>query len=93
MLAKPISLLPPAMIEQTGAAFRECDLTNADFTDAVITGASFGEFTRLTPFARPNPGLTIEQIRSTWNFKHGRMDGIQLPPDLSAALAEEAGNP
>ncbi len=76
----------------TGAAFIQCDLSNADFTDAVITGASFGEFARLTPFARPNPGLTIEQIRSTWNFKQGRMDGIQLPPDLSAALAEEAEN-
>jgi len=67
----------------TGAAFWQCSLLAADFTDAVITGASF---------AHPYPastGLTAEQIRSTWNFKNGRMEGIVLPPDVARALAAE----
>jgi uncharacterized protein YjbI with pentapeptide repeats len=49
----------------------------AKFDDAVISGAKLGE-------AR---NLTADQIRTTWNFKHGRMADIELP----AAVARELG--
>jgi len=67
----------------TGAAFGRCDLTNVDFTGAVITGADFA-YRR-----QPNTGLTADQIKSTWNYKHGRMEGIQLPPGIAEALRSE----
>jgi len=35
-------------------------------------------------------GLTLDQIKSTWNYKHGRMAGIQLPEELAKALEKEA---
>lgn len=47
------------------------------FDDAVISGAKFDR-------ARE---LTADQIRVTWNFKHGRMADIELP----AAVAQELG--
>jgi hypothetical protein len=34
-------------------------------------------------------GLTVEQIKSTWNYKNGKMDRIKLPPDIQKALDEE----
>lgn len=49
----------------------------AMFDDAVISGAKFDQ-------ARE---LTADQIRTTWNFKHGRMADIELP----AAVARELG--
>ena len=67
----------------TGAAFGRCDLTNVDFTGAVITGADFA-YRR-----QPNTGLTADQIKSTWNYKHGRMEGIQLPPGIAEAFRSE----
>ncbi len=49
---------------------RGCDFTGANFEDAVLTGVRFGQGVT---------GLTVEQIQSTWNYKHGRMAGIVLP--------------
>lgn len=49
----------------------------AKFDDAVISGAKLAG-------ARD---LAADQIRATWNFKHGRMADIELP----AALARELG--
>jgi hypothetical protein len=60
----------------TGVIFRGT-FTGAKFDDAVISGAKLGE-------AR---NLTADQIRTTWNFKHGRMADIELP----AAVARELG--
>jgi len=65
----------------TRARFVECNLNGADFTDAIITDADFrGCF-------RPPP--TVEQIESTWNYKHGRMEGIKLRDDVAEALKKE----
>jgi uncharacterized protein YjbI with pentapeptide repeats len=66
----------------TDCTFRGCNLTGAPFNDAVITNAKF------SPHA-PNTGLTAEQIKSTWNYKHGRMGGIQLPDAIANALQED----
>jgi uncharacterized protein YjbI with pentapeptide repeats len=60
-----------------GARFVYCDLSRADFTDAVITEADFRYL---------DDPPTVEQIKSTWNYKHGRMGGIFLPRQLQDAL-------
>ena len=70
----------------TGAAFGRCDLTNVDFTGAVITGADFVTFRYRDD---PTKGLTADQIKSTWNYKHGRMEGIQLPEAVAKALHDD----
>jgi uncharacterized protein YjbI with pentapeptide repeats len=62
----------------TRAKFVQCDLTGADFTDAVITDADFHGCLDTPP--------TVEQIKSTWNYKHGRMAGVLLAEQLQAAL-------
>ena len=69
----------------TGCRFRNCDFTGASFENAVIADVDFG--------AHPSEGtqnLTLDQIKSTWNYKHGRMAGIRLPEELAKALAKEA---
>lgn len=69
----------------TGAKFIQCDLTGADFTDAVITDADFSACISNPP--------TVEQIQSTWNYKHGRMESIRLPNNLAEALDAPQAKP
>lgn len=64
----------------TGCRFYGCDLREAKFDDAVISRCVF--FDR-TGGERKNRGLTIDQIRSTWNFRNGHLDEIELPPELT----------
>ena len=59
------------------------DLTGADFRDAVISNVDFGS----RDFACK--GLTLEQIKSTWNYKNGRMTEIVLPEEIADALQKE----
>ena len=63
--------------------FSSCDLSNSIFltdlkgaklTDAVITGCIFAD-----TYGDEEPIVTSWQIRSTWNFKTGHMEGIVLP--------------
>ena len=63
--------------------FSDCDLSNSIFltdlkgatlTNAVITGCVFAD-----TYGDEEPIVTSEQIRSTWNFKTGHMEGIILP--------------
>jgi uncharacterized protein YjbI with pentapeptide repeats len=77
----------------TGCVFSHCKLAGAKFDDAVVTDALF-----LTPnyhgtdqSPAESHELTIEQIKSTWNYKHRHMQGIRLPDEIAAALAEEGG--
>jgi len=63
----------------TSCKFDGCDLTDTTFNDAVVSRADFRETT----------GLTVEQIKSTWNYKHGRMAGITLPEGIAKALADK----
>ena len=66
----------------TDCAFRFCILSDADFTDAVVSGADFRLCRRTPP--------TADQIRSTWNYKKGRMEGIRLPEGIAEALRRES---
>lgn len=57
-----------------------CDFRDAIFKDAVVTNVFFDEY---------NTGLTLDQVKSTWNYKHGRMHGITLPKHIAKALEQE----
>ena len=53
-----------------------------DITDSVISNC----------FLRDLNGLTLENVKSTWNYKHGRMEGIVLPAEIQKALDAEKIN-
>jgi uncharacterized protein YjbI with pentapeptide repeats len=75
-----------ARINFTSARFGQCDFSGADFSDAVITGVDFYTTVNLSvPLGCA--GLTADQIRSTWNYKHDRMKGIALPQEVANALS------
>ncbi|MDR1477930.1 MAG: pentapeptide repeat-containing protein, partial [Planctomycetaceae bacterium] len=59
------------------------DLTDVNFTDAVISKCDFGWLSN----------ITIDQIKSTWNYKTGRMNGIKLPEEIQKTLDAEKNNP
>lgn len=61
----------------------KCNMQNAVFTDAVISNCDF----------RGTENLTLEQIKSTWNYKNNRMVGITLPEEIQAALDAEKEQP
>ena len=62
-------------INLTGCRFYDCNFTNASFNDTVISGVTFSGFN-----TRDNmTGLTLDQIKSTWNYKNNRMEGITSP--------------
>jgi hypothetical protein len=52
-----------------------------DLTDSVISGCNIGD------------GITLENIKSTWNYKHNRMEGIKLPDEIQKALDAEKKQP
>jgi len=56
-----------------------CNFHDADLTDSVISRCDF--------FRAKN--LTLDQIKSTWNYKAGRMAGIVLPQELQEAIDAE----
>ncbi len=69
----------------TGCSFSHCKLGGANFEDAVITRASFLSDSRTAESDR----MKIDQIKSTWNYKHNRMEGIKLPKEIATALEME----
>jgi uncharacterized protein YjbI with pentapeptide repeats len=62
-----------------------CKFAGADFEDAIITNASFEKGEAIAE----SDQLTVEQVKSTWNYKQGRMEGIRLPEELAEALKRE----
>ena len=62
-----------------GCLFPPSSMTNSDFTGAKFIDCSLERLTN----------LTVEQIKSTWNYKNNRMDLIKLPPDLQKYFDEE----
>ena len=69
--------------ELSNAVFFNCRFSSSmrgtDIKDSVFTNCIFSEGTN----------LTVEQIKSTWNYKNNRMDLIILPPDLQKYFDEE----
>ena len=63
----------------TNAKFCGLDLTDVDFTNSIITCCSF--------FGAQ--GLTLEQLKSTWNWRVGRMDDVLLPAELREKVDQE----
>lgn len=73
-------------------------LENKELSNAVFVNCKFGSSMRGTNIKdsvftncifREETNLTIEQIKSTWNYKSNRMDLIKLPPDLQKYFDEE----
>jgi uncharacterized protein YjbI with pentapeptide repeats len=75
-----------AGVNLSGARFGQCTFSGADFNDAVITGVNFCSVSLLPSGCT---GLTADQIRTTWNFKHDRMKGIILPQEVVEGLSAE----
>lgn len=76
--------------------FSSCDLSNSIFltdlkgaklTDAVITGCIFAD-----TYGDEEPIVTSWQIRSTWNFRTGHMEGIVLPSRVFEQIKDEINN-
>ena len=72
----------------TNCRFVRCDFSGAEFHDAVISGATFETVPGWPEWQNRNH-LTLDQIKSTWNYKHGRMAGIRLPEKLAKAMKKE----
>lgn len=68
----------------TGASFSACRFSGTKMNDAVISDVNFAK-NRFVP----SIDLTVEQVKSTWNYKQGRMAGIVLPEELAEALRQE----
>jgi hypothetical protein len=83
--------------------FTFCTFENAKLDDAVISGCRFGALyysdreQELTAQRRGMSycrGFTIDQIKSTWNYKHGEMEDVILPEDMAEELQKaEHGGP
>ena len=51
----------------------------------MISGEGFSSFRR----PATSICLNLAQIKSTWNYKHGLMEGVELPDELADALKAE----
>ena len=67
----------------SNASFHGCIFNETSFNDAVISNCWFDRY------PRGEIDLTIEQIKSTWNYKNNRMVGIKFPEELAKALEQE----
>lgn len=67
-----------SLFNLTGTEFT-ANFKNAIFDDAVISHCNFNN----------SKNLTLEQIKSTWNYKTDNMNGINLPKELQTALDAE----
>lgn len=79
----------------TGCYFSGCNLSDTNFEDAVITKCCFrnvtGKLDKDGRFIQWNTnGPTVEQIKSTWNYKHQRMEGVLLPKEIADALKSDS---
>jgi uncharacterized protein YjbI with pentapeptide repeats len=81
-----IAIFPEHVVDFSNMVFIECafgGIGKIDLTNSIISSCDF----------RLLQGLTLDNIKSTWNYKHGRMEGILLPPDIQAALDAEKRKP
>ena len=88
--SEPISL---SGVDCSRMIFINCkmnfDFQNTSLSNSVISGdfAGSGSFSDFSDAKN----LTWEQIQSTWNYKHGRMEGIRLPEHIQEALDADTG--
>ncbi len=62
-----------------GTIRNETNISNCDFTDAIISRCNFWNA----------KNITLSQIKSTWNYKTGNMAGVKLPKELQEQLDKE----
>jgi uncharacterized protein YjbI with pentapeptide repeats len=67
-------------VDLSKCVFVNCSFKNTNFTDAIITGCELQD---------NDQSLTLEQIKSTWNYKNDYMVNVKLPPEIQKALNEE----
>jgi uncharacterized protein YjbI with pentapeptide repeats len=67
------------LINFTDCRFINSNIKNTNFTDAIISRCDFSSAIN----------LTVDQIKSTWNYKNNRMTGIKLPKKIQQKLDEE----
>jgi len=76
---------PYHVVDLSNMVFVDChfgwsdESAKIDLTDSVISGCNFEYF----------HGLTLENVKSTWNYKHNRMEGIKLPDEIQKTLDTE----
>ena len=68
-------------LSRSGGASLKCNFQDAIFTNAVISNCDFSGA----------ENLTLEQIKSTWNYKVSRMKGIVLHKELQLGLSGSFG--
>ncbi len=81
-----------AGMDLSGWDFSGFDLRDVIFDKSTLAGANL-ENARGGDFGHAK-GLTVGQVKSTWNYKHDRMDmgfSFRLPDKLAKQLAAEAG--
>jgi uncharacterized protein YjbI with pentapeptide repeats len=74
----------------TGSNFLGCDFAGANFADAVITNTRFVAASTSKSDVKECTGLVMRQIQTTWNYKHGRMEGVVLPRSITEKGKREA---
>ena len=77
-------VFPTTTVNLSKMAFIDCCFASPtpakiDLTDAVLVECDFRDF----------DGLTLENVKSTWNYKHGRMEGIKLSEEIQKSLDAE----
>ena len=77
-------VFPNSVVDLSNMVFTDCCFAvptpaKVDLTGSVIVECDFRDF----------DGLTLENIKSTWNYKYGRMKGIALPEEIQKALDAE----
>ena len=75
----PEELADFSRMNLTGCIFDPSNNCHLDLTDSVISNCDL----------RQLKGITLENIKSTWNYKHNRMKGIKLPDEIQKALDAE----
>ena len=73
--------------------FRELDISNMSFSNCRLRGSFSGTNMTDTVFTESDlstvEDLTLEQVKSTWNYKAGRMSLCKWPKYIEKALEEE----
>jgi uncharacterized protein YjbI with pentapeptide repeats len=70
------------------AEFFECNFSGVKMSNSVVSRTSFGRESA-TDQKIISPGMTADQIRSTWNYKNDRMNSVKLPETVVNALQVE----